>query len=481
MTTEVHELSTHEIEEVEEDEDDDIYNLYAPTDKRLQSLRRHSMDTDIFQEHLRKLVTMYNLSPISRIRNFLEILVKVDEDWMNIHNKILIVRSMISAHHTLGYELLKYLVDSEKILSTDISPSVLLDNLIVHTRESKDSTGLFKLLIYAVGLQDSVPESWRVKNVLSLGNHLDIEYMLNGCILITKENFYQRHKLLACQAILVHNDRYVIQAQDLLMKWMNDSTLSENERADACDVILSHCGDDELKLYAKQTLRGLGRVDQARTIYDNSQNVHESKIEESVKQAIAYLESTKEGLEFKSFESIYNDILDIVTDDDRDDIIISLERIEMDQTVHFERVTLKSLLQNVYARILISEYRDDMKKRLIEELKDTSGTCSTGYFSRLVNVLMGYDSNIQISIGWDTQISANLFGRLNKKIQEREDCDVLLEQLLNKTTNRKEFNQFFISVLPQIREDLYQEFKDYLSDMEWEEHMRNAIITYLIN
>jgi hypothetical protein len=63
-----------------------------------------------------------------------------------------------------------------------------------------------------------------------------------------------------------------------------------------------------------------------------------------------------------------------------------------------------------------------MKKRLLEELEEMSGTCSSGFASRLINVISGF-GEFSIRISWGDQIKANLFGRLNaaaRRITDQE-------------------------------------------------------------
>jgi hypothetical protein len=57
-----------------------------------------------------------------------------------------------------------------------------------------------------------------------------------------------------------------------------------------------------------------------------------------------------------------------------------------------------------------------MKKRLLEELEEMSGTCSSGYATRLVNIISGF-GEFNIRISWEDQIIANFSGRLNALVR----------------------------------------------------------------
>ena len=61
------------------------------------------------------------------------------------------------------------------------------------------------------------------------------------------------------------------------------------------------------------------------------------------------------------------------------------------------------ILQKVYNYSLnhISEF--DIQKRIVQELVDASGKCSTGYGNRLINALSGFD-DIFITISHEESI-----------------------------------------------------------------------------
>ena len=44
--------------------------------------------------------------------------------------------------------------------------------------------------------------------------------------------------------------------------------------------------------------------------------------------------------------------------------------------------------------------------------------------------------------------------------------------------SRLNFNNFFIKNLSSIREELYKEFKDHITDTDFDLYMRSAISTY---
>jgi hypothetical protein len=124
-----------------------------------------------------------------------------------------------------------------------------------------------------------------------------------------------------------------------------------------------------------------------------------------------------------------------------------------------------------------------MKIRLFQELEEMAGTCSSGYLSRLVNSITGF-GDFSLRISWRDQIIANLGGRLNARARKIDDLDfadlVICEMAIQSHDyqSRKHFLRFFRQNLLSIREEMYQEFKDYIPDTDFDLHFRAAVSQY---
>jgi hypothetical protein len=221
----------------------------------------------------------------------------------------------------------------------------------------------------------------------------------------------------------------------------------------------------------------------------------------------------------------------------------------MDRTLYSQFTsTLSNILIKLWSYIHESEFKYEMIKRLLEELDEMSGTCSSGFVSRLVNVLSGFDEKLSIRISYEDQIIANMNGRLNVRAQKILDEDsrfhkeklndvielyinsdndlrkylikqiigdknitflptmkqiiseflkddkeikikqcvenfsenVLNEMMLDsyKYANRQNFSLFFRTYISDIREELFEEFKEVLTPTEFDLCIRKAISTY---
>lgn len=269
-----------------------------------------------------------------------------------------------------------------------------------------------------------------------------------------------------------------------------DEALSENVRADAIDVLMQY-GRDDVRKVATRLIVALGtREGKARTIFDNSQNVHHRSIEESANKILEYLNTiqtkNKDRVEI-NFDDVREEILEMIKGESRDmvdKIEMALTRVFLDRAIYSQfNMTLMNILVKMWAYIDNHEYRDAMKERLLEELYDASEVCSTGYAFRIINVLSGF-GEMSITISFEDQVIANLEGRLNAKIRELEDEDfaseVMAEMIIDPSNceARGNFLKFFRSVISNIRQDMYLEFKDYMTDSDYDMCFRKALIHY---
>ena len=166
--------------------------------------------------------------------------------------------------------------------------------------------------------------------------------------------------------------------------------------------------------------------------------------------------------------------------------------------------SLLNILLKIWTYLTTHESEDDMKKRLLEELIDMSGTCSSGFSSRLVNVISGY-GDFNLNISWRDQIIANFTGRLNARARdisskekmsincklynfstpEMELLEDFQEKVLEEMTvnsndfaSRKNFLKFFRKNMLTIRQELFEEFKNHIPDTDFDLYFRSAISNY---
>ena len=167
-------------------------------------------------------------------------------------------------------------------------------------------------------------------------------------------------------------------------------------------------------------------------IYTDSQSVHNSSIQQSLKKSIIRMISVQ--VPTTSEVVVYSQILDdpVLSQFAKE----SLLEYAKDRSIHSElNLTFSDILQAVWNRICSSEHASEIKSVLNSEMQDAECKCFTGRISRLVNSLNGFDPLVEIKIADNEQIGnviANVKAQLlNKNIYciERHK-EVALERLL---------------------------------------------------
>ena len=317
-------------------------------------------------------------------------------------------------------------------------------------------------------------------------------------------------RILAGQYIIIHFELERPEVQQELILIARDHTINENTRADAADVLLNN-GDEEYISVARNIVHSLGMSSRITDIYTNKQNVHDTSIQQSVLDIIECLVGmdliTING-NVINFEHVKKEILETRKITDKS-IKFSLTRIELDKTPFtYYKITLSTIIVLVWNYIHNNTHKEEMIKRLLEELHEMNGTCSTGYVSRLVNTLSGF-GEMSIRISYEEQIYTYFLNYINMYmsqiqtnplfidninsirgiIQEDVTDEEIIESFFghvmsetsnntNDYTNRKHVNLFLIIVLPRIKEDLYNEFKDYVSDEYFDRSLKMSVIKY---
>ena len=90
-------------------------------------------------------------------------------------------------------------------------------------------------------------------------------------------------------------------------------------------------------------------------------------------------------------------------------------------------ITLEQLFKALWFWILEHEHANELELRLMEELGEMRGYCTTGHLARLMSVIQGFtdDENLQIRITNKEQCNSVIRHYLTKKLQECKDEDVL--------------------------------------------------------
>ena len=492
MLTDIENIIT--IKEKQDDEKKDIdvnmlseyiLDLSLPSSFRIKILNifyeKNGIENTI--DLINKIITMYSISGTKILRQYL-----IDiSDNSNISEilKILCIHGLHDYNEKDEY-IYKCIDKIYPRLNQDLSTSYKIDliKILMKNEDYKDKT-----LKYFINIlqNEKLKCDYIYKLILSLENKYEY-FLIEGCkYIIFDSNRDIKIKILACQNLLYKkiNTEDVNNIQNLLLSFANDGKLDYNIRADATDILLKSENKD-IKSEAEKIINILGNENNTtNNIYNNKQNVHIKEIEESSMKILENLQT----LSFKNninIIDIENDINTYILENniESEKIKLSLNRIKLDRSLYsIYNCRLEYILIKVYSYIKKHKYESEMKKRLIEELIDMSGTCSSGFANRLINSITGF-GDFTITISWRDQISSNLCGRLNSRIRDMDNLR-LQEKILSEMTidcknyeKRKHFLKFFRNNISEIREEMYIEFKEYITDTDFDLYFRDAISFY---
>ena len=336
------------------------------------------------------------------------------------------VRERNKKRFDLAYESINNVCKNLKKVPTPMKIEII--HILMKTEKYKKECETYFLQV----LNDNNLESeYKYKCILSLQS-LDIknkEYFIKSFMssFIKNDNNNIYYRILSGQFLLKQSQEYDI--QELLLSFCKDENIEYNRRADSADVLLTF-GNSSFKKKGEIIINKLGNNNnKQKTIYGNLQNVHTKEIDKSVNDILIKLSSFPilklENKNYISFNDIKNEILKLITKEhNKENILQALNRIEIDNALYSKfNDSLKNILIKVWSYIQNNKNKFEMTKRLLEELEDMSGTCSSGFISRMINSISGFGDEMNIKISWEDQIISNVTGRLNFKITKIKDYD----------------------------------------------------------
>ena len=393
-----------------------------------------------------------------------------------------------------------------------------------------DNEDFFELLVERISYKDCLT---------IVKTHLpELECPYNFFLFNAQKNFiyhkpnWTYYKILAGQYILQHSDSYQHEIAEQLLSFAQDEELDYDRRADAADILLQ-LGDSSIKLKARDVITALGRADgNVYTVFDNAQNVHNEQVEESVAEVLEFFAMLPLHMVDKTpieFEQVKEQILDMIKkekelirvnedgktntciycDSNRTETLVIAttngpihycsqicmklaerqEKIELAlKRIHLDRAryskfnnTLSNILLKVWSYMMGHENEEEMRKRMLEELEEMSATCSTGFASRLINVISGF-GEFNIRISWEDQIIANFSGRLNavaRRITEETPENIFFHNKLHDVVslwlNQPEQSELYKKLRAEERWNKISELVDKFLETDREDKIRICI------
>lgn len=178
----------------------------------------------------------------------------------------------------------------------------------------------------------------------------------------------------------------------------NQLTALPPEFGDLTNLHIFFLDNNPIENIPLNVARLLNRQKTIRGVYGDTQSVHNSSIQTTLKNSIMRL--LKEPIPQK-------EVMDLVVDDSTLTPFTkeSLVEYAKDESVHTQlNLTFSDLLILVWNRIMMSRHMEEIKGVLNTEMRDAECKCFTGRISRLVNCLSGFDPLVTIQISDNEQI-----------------------------------------------------------------------------
>ena len=278
---------------------------------------------------------------------------------------------------------------------------------------------------------------------------------------LSKERNYPLELTLMSARYIIDQYDYISDERNTVLEYILDVADDKNEsiyaRSECADILIT-LGEGNEIIFGEQVIEELGDLyneNKNKTIYTNAQNAHNETINENTRNIVRAL--YKDYLKTKSYndlvktsyEDIHKELSTIDSSEENNDKLHSFFYRVMTDPFRFERLSLSDIVLLVYNKICSFENKNDLMKRLLEEILDCDNSCTTGYFTRIVNTLNGFinDKDMCFNINPRDELRSVIFARINRNIRS----------LPEKTRE---------SVLEAIEEanfGVFEEFMDYYS------------------
>lgn len=208
------------------------------------------------------------------------------------------------------------------------------------------------------------------------------------------------------------------------------------------EVTENNLPEVDRKLYREVKEREVKERKEKPTVYTDSQNVHNSKINQSVLKVAGNLYSMYKNVinlqnlddqknydyKIRSIREIFRHLKTVSTEYHLLDITENYlrENLSMFSTPQ-GNISLVDVFLSVWLWICDHNNKSELTTRLVEEMKEMKGYCTTGHLARFISTIQGFttDEKLEIRISSLEQCTAVVKQYLTKVLQDCEDDEVL--------------------------------------------------------
>lgn len=146
------------------------------------------------------------------------------------------------------------------------------------------------------------------------------------------------------------------------------------------------------------------RPSEEKNIYQDSENVHDRTVQHSLRSSLQKLLQSTPLKNIVSLEDILNEVEDRPhLSDEIKDIIYEWCQ-ELTETFVEHQLTYSDVFRLIWSRISSHKEKESLLSILSYELNDSVDKCFVGKMARLVNVINGYDNDVEIHISEKEQL-----------------------------------------------------------------------------
>lgn len=456
--------SSSQIEDPDLDLDEiDIFDFALSLKNRMKKFRTLN---NIIEPSMR-LIQMYNYSKSSCIQKYIIEICKFSE--LSIDDRLVILKEFCSLYND-GFYLYKNIYESKEINKSDL---VLRYDGICYMYENdyfhEDCVKYLTTIITNLNIDPSIRYKYVVNSYRNLKINLRDEFLkMNDIPLFLRVLSHQ----------ISNNKKQSIQ---YLKSIIYDDSVVYKIRSDAADILNkldSKMGNEALKYLNIKS----------KTIYDDRQSAH--TVYYRTLEILGKLFENENGEKFiTKKENVINDIYIFAKTylEDFEKLNGAIYRIQVDNYNHeiaTRSLKLIDILSLIWYFAETCEYVETIKRRIIEELLESEGYCSTGYVSRLLNSLSGGLTKYGTQISFKSEIIAVLKQKLEREIKEEKDDDfvecVICEMSIPEVEydKRGNFLKFFNNKFQSIEKELREIYLKYMSVDDYEESIREAVMHF---
>jgi len=252
---------------------------------------------------------------------------------------------------------------------------------------------------------------------------------------------------------------------------------------DEDDIELQHVLFEQIRNLENRANNIIENQKRKATVYNDSQNVHNHEINNSIINIASNLVSS---------ETPPSNMLNI--DDElkrwypeyenhKTQIDASLNRINTDSSKFKDNMTIKMVFDKVVGIISKSPHNNELIRRLGEELYEMNGLCTTGHMSRIVNVLQGFDDlpeELKIKINPKDEIYATISAFLTSEIQKSKDSEQLMDDMIDSNMeNHMRYLNFVSENMKTKVKELEKEYRGIIEADELKVYIHDSLLNYL--